>query len=202
MHLAYSIAEFLRQLEESPDKKPSAGLVAWLRAQARRGFEGAFVALHAPMAPFTWETFVDLHGAERETGRVAAQFRGPVEIVGFFPTVVPIRPVADPLPAGQVLATPDDVLVNIDANEEDRYTNTKGEGQTSTAIGQLGAFVTLSSLAAQGNPGRLTGICLRNASPDLGFTYRWKQPPPAVAPFFFPDVIIGMAMFCRYLDRK
>ena len=201
MHLAYSIAEFLRQLEESPDGKPSKGLLAWLRNQSRRAFDGAFIALHAPLAPFTWETFADLPATERETGRVSAQFRGPVEILGFFPTVTPVRPAADPLPAGQVFATTDDILINIDANEEERFTNTKGEGQTSTAMGLLGAFVTLSSIAVQ--VPRLTGIRLENATPDLGFTYRWKQPPPAapVIPFF-ADVTIGLAMYCRYLDRK
>lgn len=189
-HLQHDVSAFIRQAERDGGTiKP--GALEWLRKCCARAYDGCFAALHAPMAPYTWEVAIRLDGLEAfSSPELGSEFKGPVEVLGFFPSIIDVDPVAD---AAFTSATLDDVLCKIDANQQDRFTNRNGIGST---VDQAGGFVTLSSLAVQ-TP-RLVAIRLMVASPVLTFSFRWKQPPLA-GKKRYRDAIISIAEYCRYL---
>lgn len=150
------------------------------------------------MPPYTWEVAVILPGADPTgalpfTGtspEIGSEFKGPVEVLGFFPSVIDLDPVKD---VALVSATLDDLLCKVDVNQQDRFTNRNGIGSTTD---QGGSFVTLSSLAVQ--VPRLVAIRMRVASPVMTFSFRWKVPGNGVKPRY-RDAHISIAEYCRYL---
>jgi hypothetical protein len=144
----------------------------------------------AAVAPFTWEVQATLGGAVLQTGRIPLRFPKPVEIVGFYPSIVD----GSAAGGGLVSASLDDVLVLLDANEERRFTNRLEQ----TAAAATGAgFVTLGALGAA-RAQRFLDLKLRNAAPDIGVQFRWKRDPSAGA--IFEDAIVCLAFFARYLE--
>lgn len=151
-----------------------------------------FAALAAPVAPLTWETEQPLLGSVVETPRIPLRFRGPVEVVGFFPSVIALTAGNPPLRAPTLL----DIAVKIDINDQDRLTNRL---ENTTGAGDDRSFVTLASLSASVVP-RLLRFAMLNASPDVGVTFRWRIPPVG-GQAIYEDALIGLAFFCRYLDE-
>src|SRR5688572_7483487 len=83
-------------------------------------------AFFGPVSGYTWELQALLPGTEVETQRIPIDMRGPVEILGFYPSV---SLVGDE-DTGSVLTnavprkpTLDDLMVMIDINQEVRLTN-------------------------------------------------------------------------------
>jgi len=149
--------------------------------------EQLIAALHAPVAPYTWEVQALLARTAIETGRIPLRWNRPVEILGFYASVRQASAVG-----GLILPTPDDVVVALSANQENRFTNRL---EDAAATGQAESFVTLAALSVQ--VPRLTRIQLRNASPQIDVAFRWKTNVPATPTF--EDASVSLAFFCRYL---
>ena len=148
-----------------------------------------FAALHAPVAPFTWECQATLARTTQETGRLPLRWNRPVEIVGMFASVRQ----ASVAGGGLLIPTTEDLMVLISANQEERFTNRLEDAQQT---GQAESYVTLAALSVE--VPRLTRIQLRNASPQVDVAFRWKSHNPITAPRF-EDALISLAFYCLYL---
>jgi hypothetical protein len=189
MSLGYECLRFVDRVRRDPSAGSDPRLLARLEKYAKEAFEG-IVALHAPASPMTWETVSILRGSSLTGPRTPFRFPRPVEIVGFFPTVLPILPAS----GGATVPTTDSIACQIDTDNQNYITS--GDGISTNAGGTAGNFVTLSALSVQ--VPRVVGYKLRNPTPDIGFTFRWKIDPGA-SPFIMRDVIIGMVIYARYL---
>jgi hypothetical protein len=189
MSLGYEVLRAVDYFLRTPDAPPDRRILARLEKYAKEAFEG-IVALHAPASPMSWEVRTILRGSTPFGPRVPFRFPRPVEIVGFFPTVIPILPAS----GGGTVPTTDSIAVSIDTDNQNYITT--GDGISTNAGGTAGPFVTLSGMSVQ--VPRVLGYKLRNPTPDIGFTFQWKIDPGAT-PFIFRDVIIGMMIYARYL---
>lgn len=164
--------------------------------------EQSFAGLHAPVAGFTWEVQADLLGSQLETGRIPIKFARPVEILGFYPSVILLGAAAtgdSNVNAIPRRPTTRDVMALIDINQQDRVTNRL---ESTSAAGPGQSYVTLESLRS--HPARLQWIRILNASPDVGVQFRWSnlQPfdPDGDDPWWH-DARINLAFFCKYLGN-
>jgi hypothetical protein len=167
MDVKYAVLQFVNRVRRAPADGSDPRLLGRLEALALAAFDGALVALHAPIADRTWEVRGMLLSAQAGPGsRIPIQFPEPIEIVGMNPIVVTTG-------AGPLLhATPDDIDVAIDVNQASYQTS--GEGVTSPAnANPTGQFISLSHLSIQ-TP-RLWMWRLNAARPEVGFTLRWKR---------------------------
>lgn len=188
MSLGYEVLRFVDRVRKAPADGSDPRLLSRLEKYAKEVFEG-IVALHAPASPMTWEVVSILRGSTIAGPRQPFRFPRPVEIVGFFPTVIPILPAS----GGATIPTTDSIACQIDTDNQNYITS--GDGISTNAGGTAGPFVTLSSLSVQ-TP-RILGYKLRNPTPDIGFTFRWKIDPGAT--FIFRDSLISMVIYARYL---
>jgi hypothetical protein len=157
-----------------------------LKRRAAEAWEGAFVALHAPVAPKTWETRVRYLSSEPESNLGKINFPRAVEVVGFIPTVVPVSfAPAPPL----VFATLDDLVISIAWDQETKVTSVD-VNLTTTAAEE--AFVTASTTSIL--LPRLIGLRLTTPQPQLQIKWRWKQGPGV-----FVDSIVSLAAAVRFL---
>jgi len=85
--------------------------------------------------------------------------------------------------------------VQIDTDNQNYITS--GDGISTNVGGTAGPFVTLESMSVK--VPRVLGYKLRNPTPVIGFTYRWKIDPTGAGGPFFRDSIIGMGIYARYL---
>ncbi len=192
MGIRDAVARFVAAARNNPVAASDPSELRALERLVLPGPQDGFGVLAAPMAPFTWEARTLLLNTQPNTNRVKFSFPWRVNVVGLQATIVPVRPVgANPIP------TLDDVDVNLDINNTAFLTGNDG---ASTPAGQGGNnFVTLSTLTIQ-TP-RLLGLALEGESkPELGFTFRWKQ-PPGVAPLF-ESAIVTVAIFCFRRDGE
>lgn len=189
MSLAYRILKFVDRAKKNPTDASDPRLLDQLARAAQEAFDGAFVAFSAPVSPLSWESVSILRGATLTGPRVPFRFPRPVEICGFFPTVLPILPAS----GGGTVPTTDSIACAIDTDNQNYLT--AGDGISTNAGGTAGPYVTLSALSIQAP--RVVGYKLRNPTPDIGFTFRWKLDPQAGV--IFRDVVIGMAIFARFL---
>jgi len=189
MSLGYEVLRYVDRIRRAPADGSDPRLLARLEKYAKEAFEG-IVALHAPASPMTWEVVSILRGSTLEGPRQPFRFPRPVEIVGFFPTVIPILPAS----GGGTVPTADSIAVKIDTDNQNYITS--GDGISTNVGGTAGPFVTLSSIGVQ--VPRVVGYKLRNPTPDIGFTLRWKIDPGA-SPFIFRDSIVSIGIYARYL---
>jgi len=186
--LAANVLEFCDLLASRyPDVRPKI-LDAMVR-RAKQAWEGAFAAMHAPIAIRTWETEILLPGGAIESGISPLEFPQAVEIVGFYPTIVPVSY----LPQGAlVIPTTDDLVVQIAYDSERRLTKRAQADLLPTTTGTANEFVTASSVSVLAP--RLFGLRIESTNPQLDITWRWKQGVGV-----FVDSICSMAAFCRYI---
>jgi hypothetical protein len=147
-----------------------------------------FAALNAPVTDLTWEVTEDLPAATLETGRLPLDFRGAVEILGFYPSVIPTTATV-----GLRIPTLDDILVLIDVNQQERLTNRLEQGGNAS---QGVSYVTLGAIGVQ--VPRLFRKVLRQAKPEVGIQFRWKRQDAA----FYQNARISLAFYVRYLDGE
>lgn len=192
MSLGYEVLRFIDRVRRQPDAGTNPRLLARLEEYAREAFEG-IVALHAPASPMTWELNTFLDGEVQTTQRNSFRFPRPVEIVGFFSTLVV------PITEDEDLLTPslDAIAVQIDTDNQAYLTS--ADGISSPSGGKAGTFVTLAAMDVQ--VPRVVGYKLRNPTPDIGFTYRWKQLVTAGAEEgpVYKSCMVSTAMFARYI---
>ncbi len=188
MSLAYTALRYIDRVRKNPTDGSDPRLLEILEKAAINAFEG-IVALTAPASPMSWESSVNLLGTVQESNRISFRYPRPVEIVGFYPSIVVYG-------ASGALLTPslDSIAVSIDTDNQNYLTS--GEGVSSNAGGTAGPFVTLAAMSVQ--VPRILGYKLKNPTPVIGFKFRWKLATTAVAPVF-NDTLVSMAMFARYL---
>ncbi len=146
-------------------------------------------ALHAPVAPYTWEVQALLLRTIQETGRIPLRWNRPIEIIGMYAAVRQASAVG-----GLLVPTVDDVLVALSANQEDRFTNClEDTGQTA----QAESFVTLGALSVA--VPRLTRIMLTNGTPQVDVAFRWKAHNVIATPSF-ENAMISLSFYCRYIS--
>jgi len=191
MSLSYEILRFVDRVRRQPADGSDPRLLARLEKYAKEQFEG-IVALHAPASPMTWEANTFMPGDTQTTNRQGFTFPRPVEIVGFYPTILRVPPEGEPEDE-LVLPTLDAIAVSIDSDTESYLT--VGDGVSTPAGGKAGPFVTLAAMSV--HVPRVVGYKLRNAAPNLGITYRWKLDVSAGA--VFDDCLVSLAIFARYL---
>lgn len=152
-----------------------------------------FAANHSPVAPYTWEVRSQLLTTQLETTRIPIFFRGPVEILGFWPTVR----INGAVQGGtRRVPTTDNIMCMIDINQQDRLTNRL---ESTSVAGPGQSYVTLSGLSVF--VPRLIRIQILNASPDVGIQFRWDQDPQPLGVPIYENALIQLAFFCRYLDE-
>lgn len=187
MSLSYSVLRYVDAVLRDPTTGGDKNWLAKLSKQAKEAFEG-IVALHAPASPMTWETTLILRGTTQVSARNPFRFPRPVEIVGFYPSLVILTT------GGAITPSLDVIACQIDTDNQNYMTS--GDGVSTNAGGTAGPFVTLASLGVQ-TP-RVVGYKLRNPTPTIGFTYRWKQDVTAGA--VYKDCLVSMAIYARYLE--
>lgn len=187
MGIAYEVLRFVDRVRKQPADGSDPRLLSRLEKYANEAFEG-MVALTAPASPMTWETVTVMRGATQTTNRLGFRFPRPVEICGFHPTLVILTT------GGAISPSLDTIAVSIDTDNQNYLTS--GDGVSTNAGGTAGPFVTLSAMSVQ--VPRVVGYKLRNPTPDIGFTYRWKL-DVAGGVAIYKDVLLSMTMYARYL---
>lgn len=187
MNLAYTVLRYIYRARQRPSDAGDPSLLAILEKQATEAFEG-IVALTAPASPMTWEINANMLGAVQTTNRVAFRFPRPVEIVGFYPTLTIAA-------AGGGPTSPSTDVIAVQMDTDNQNYLTSGDGISTAAGGKAGPYVTLSSMSVQ--VPRVVGYKLRNPTPDIGFTFRWKVDVTGGA--VYKDCMISLAMYARYL---
>lgn len=152
-----------------------------------------YAANHAPVAPFSWEFQAELDGDEEQTGRILLRFSRPVQILGFYPSVI------NNADLGQLeQPTTDHVLCLLHANRETMYTNRLESASGAQAPED---YVTLASLGVQ--VPRLVNIQLRDGAPSMEAAFRWKRWAAAFEQTpVYPNVIVSLTCYCRYLTPE
>lgn len=183
--IAYKVLQMVSQVRRDPTM-----LSAWLDAiekQARRSFDGAYVALMGPIVEDTWETSTTFPSIDDESPIAKVEFTAPIEIVGFFFSVVPASfAPAPPL----VFATPFDLLVSIEIDKRTRLTS---QDIDTTQAGGPESFVSMPSVDMRLS-NRLIGKKVESPKPLVQFKWRWKQGPNV-----FVDSDVSAAIAWRFL---
>lgn len=189
MSLRQRILAYVSAARSSPVVASDPAELRALEKDALCTLDAGFATLAAPIAPFTWEVRTLLDQLQPGTNRVKFAFPWKVNVVGLQATLSPVRPLIGAFP----VPTLDDVDCMVDVNNSAFLTGNDG---LSTVAGQGGNnFVTLSTLTIQ-TP-RLLGLALEGESkPELGFTFRWKQPPAPGPVALYQSVIVTVALFC------
>lgn len=188
MSLGYEVIRYATRALRDPSAAGDPILLNRLINYAKEAFEG-IVALHAPASPMTWEQNTLLDGAVQQTARSPFRFPRPVEIVGFFSSLV-VDPDSD-----EDLITPSLDVIGIQIDTDNQAYLTSSDGVSSPAGGKSGTFVTVAAMDVQ--VPRVVGYKLRNPTPDIGFTYRWKVDVSEGA--VYKNAMISTAMFARYI---
>jgi hypothetical protein len=148
------------------------------------------VLASVPVAPRTWDFRATLGRTNvNSTGRLRMQFGRPIEIVGAF---VSVRP-ASSAGGGLVAPTPEDILVLLDTDNGDRFTNS--EEEQGNALGQ---YALLASLSTEDFRRRLR-IRMAWANPTLQAEFRWRRSPTGGP--WFEDASIVCSLFVKFIKE-
>lgn len=188
------ILDFVNFARNMPGRASAPEELQALEKAAYDSADGMFAAEHAPIAPMTWEERVILLGADLISERVAFKFPYAMEVVGMFPTLSIVLPVA----GGLVVPTTSDIDVSIDINNSNTITTLEGISTSAPGATRGGTFVTLASWSVLAP--RLVGLKLTGPAPELGMQFRWKNPNNASPNY--RNTIISVALFVRRLDGQ
>jgi hypothetical protein len=188
------VLDFINFARNMPGRASAPEELNMLENAAYNSADGMFAAEHAPIAPMTWEERVILTGAALVSERVAFKFPYAMEIVGLFPTLSIVLPVA----GGATVPTTSDIDISIDINNSNTITTLEGISTSAPGATRGGTFVTLASWSVLAP--RLVGLKLTGPAPEFGMQFRWKNPNQA-APNY-RDTIISVALFVRRLDGQ
>jgi hypothetical protein len=164
-----------------------------LEQAALTSFQGAFGALHAPIAPMTWEARTQFLSSQTLSERVQIDIPFPCMLVGAFAVVEPIGAAG-----GLVVPTAMSIDCTIDLNAHEYMTQV--QGTTTPIIGgglqRDGTFTTLAALAVN-NGARLMGWVIPYRTAQLGVTFRWKQGAGV-----YQSSHVGLAFYARSLQER
>ena len=192
MSLAYEALRYVDRALKDPAWAGDPNALRRLANYAKEAFEG-IVALHAPVSPMSWELNTFLDGAAPASQRNSFKFPRPVEVIGFFSSLV-VSPAEDQ--EGFLTPSLDVIAVQIDSDNQAYLTS--ADGISTIAGGKAGTFVTLAAMDVQ--VPRLVGYKLRNPSPVLGFTYRWKIDPTFTDEAqVYKSCMVSTCVYARYI---
>ena len=193
MSLRNKVLNFVNAVRKQPVLGSDPGALDSLQKCAQDDWTGFIGALHAPIAPLTWEVRAPLARTTQETGRKPFTFPYQAEIVG-------MRPVVLALGGPGAVPTADDIEVSMDLSDVYNLTSTQGDNANGTAAD--GTFVTLAAIGVQ--VPRLMMFRPDGIQPQIGFKFRWAVFPPPAGPSNFQDCLIKISMFSRriYVPTK
>lgn len=164
-----------------------------LENAALTSFQGAFGALHAPIAPMTWEARTQFASASPVSERIQLDIPFPCMIVGAFVSVEPIGAAG-----GLVVPTTTSIDCTIDLNNHEFMTQV--QGTTTPIVGgglqRDGTFTTLAALGVNGGA-RLMGWVIPYRTAQLGVIFRWKQ-----GGGIYQTSHVGIAFYARSLQEQ
>ena len=194
--LRQDVLSFTAMARRDPMAATTKAMLDSLEDTALNDLSSGFTALTAPTTDRTWEVRAELPGTSTDTGRIRFEFPWAVDVAGMNPVVTPVRPIG----AGLAIPTTDDIDVQLDVDKVSQLTSSDGI----TTVGGDGGnqFVTLTHVGVF--LPRILILLLHWAQPRVGFTFRWKQPPPNVAPPapIFADAIVCVGMFAYKYDGE
>jgi len=185
------VLDYVNLARRKPALASDPGELDSLENAALTSFQGAFGALHAPIAPMTWEARTLFPGANPVSERVQLDIPFPCMLVGAYTYVRAIG-------TGAQIATTDDVDVTIDLNVHEYLTQIQGTTTTVPAGQPMrdGTFVTLTSLGVNGGA-RLMGWVIPYRTAQLGVTFRWKQGAAV-----YQTAHVGITFYARALQES
>lgn len=164
-----------------------------LENAALTSFQGAFGAVHAPIAPVHWDTRTQFLSGTATSERVKLDVPFPCMVVGAFTWLEPIGSAG-----GLVVPTLNSIDVSIDLDIHEYMTN--AQGTTTTVIGAQATrdmtFVNLQSVGVNGG-GRLRGWVIPYRKAQIGVTFRWKQGAGV-----YQTSHVGITWYARALQDK
>jgi hypothetical protein len=164
-----------------------------LESAALTSFQGAFSALHAPIAPMSWEARTLFLSAAAVSERIQMDIPFPCMMVGTFPSVEPVG-----ANGGLVVPTTQSIDVSLDLNNHEYMT--QAQGTTTPVIGGAQSrdipFSTLASLGVNGGQ-RLLAWVIPYRTAQLGITFRWKQGANV-----YQSSQVGLVFYARALQES
>jgi hypothetical protein len=187
------VLDFVNAVRRSPKLGSDPSELDQLEGAALTSFQGAFGALHAPIAPMTWEARTQFLSTLAVSERIQLDIPFPCMIVGAFVSVEPIGAAG-----GLVVPTTQSLDVTIDLNNHEFMTQV--QGTTTTVVGGAqqrdGTFTTLAALGVNGGA-RLMGWVIPYRTAQLGVTFRWKQGAGV-----YQTSHVGLAFYARALQEQ
>ena len=181
--LPLDVLAFIQRAKAQGARALDPNVLDRLARSARNAWDGAWVALQAPMAPDTWELRATLKKTDAQV-QGSIRFDRPIRIVGMLPIVTLAATTGgDPIP------TADDLEINLTVDNERNFT----QGSQDLSGGQTSDFVTLSALSIL-TP-RLVGRVITSPVPNLSAVIRGKRGAGVYAP-----VDVRLAFFTEYLQ--
>jgi hypothetical protein len=184
------VLNFTRLAHQNPVDASDEKLIDALFAAAIDDMSDGYVTQAAPVAPWRAEARTLLPGTETNgSNRIPITFPWPVLIVGMRPVAQPFRPIG----AGLAIPSLDDIEVANDINNVTQLNTSQGTtGAVANNVGT--SFITLGAIGVQTPV--LWGAALKDPRPDLGFTFRWTQPPTGspIVPIF-TDTFVKVTVY-------
>jgi hypothetical protein len=170
-NLAVDIRRYVHEVRQRPSSALGAPLDDLERA-ANRSFDGAFAAIHAPIARYTFMLRSILDPTKWETDEDQVELDGDTEIVGMFPQLLLLDLEADGTKLPPIEAI--DVSFSVN-NPKDLYTSTGTRRRSQEDNTQVVSLAAMSSTIP-----RLLGIECEGASPKVAAKFRWAVPDLAL----------------------
>ncbi len=184
------VLDFVNLAKRKPAMASDPGELENLEQAALTSFQGAFGAMHAPIAPMSWDARTLFQGATAVSERVQLDIPFPCMLVGAFAWVEPIG-------TGAVIPTTTSIDVTIDLNSHEYMT--QAQGTTTPFIGAQqqrdATFATLAALSVQAP--RLMGWVIPYRTAQLGVTFRWKRGANV-----YQDSHVGLVFYARALQER
>lgn len=164
-HLRHYVSRYIREALQNPVLATSPGALEELRKVASQDFDGAFAALHAPVADYTWMTRGVLSPANDEASLDDFVFPNACEVVALIPTITSLAIAApDVLPPLDAL----DVVLTVDRKDTFTARVTPNTSQAPSDVVNLSMLSVLTP--------RLLGLALRGPKPIITCKVRWAVP--------------------------
>jgi len=183
--LPFEVLSFIARAEKLGSRAFDPEILKRLRRVARSSWEGAYVAISAPVAEDTWEIRTQLDSAD-SSANGQLTFDRPVRVVAAYMSIV----VTDPA-SGLLVPTLDDLELLLTVDNQRQFT----QGTQTTSTGSSRGFVTATAMqGAYPGPGRMFGRALMSPSPILNLTVRPKRGAGIYKPIDF-----RMSLMCDYV---
>lgn len=195
--LSSAMLRHISRVRSNPALAVAPEELAELERMCRDDLDGAAVAELSPTAPFTWTTRAQLITSEEESQADMIQTFGvPVEIVGFFPSLIAIE--GDP----KVLPPLAAIDVEISRTKGDRRNITSGNTAADNAAANL-VRPTYSSLASVSSTiaNRLVRWRIRESQALLSFRFRWVPNATIRTAMAYSNVIVSLELIYRLLSE-